>query len=193
LRRDWGVPDDATCFLFAGKLIPKKHPLDLLHALGRAERGGARAHALVVGTGELLAPARELAEREQLPVTFAGFLNQTEIVKAYVAADCLVLPSDHGETWGLVVNEAMACGLPAIVSDQVGCGPDLIVAGETGAVFPMGDVAALANRLVEFAANPARLPVLGERARQRVLADYSVERAVAGTLAAVRAVVKGDG
>jgi glycosyltransferase involved in cell wall biosynthesis len=193
LRRDWGVPDDATCFLFAGKLIPKKHPLDLLHALGRAERGGARAHALVVGTGELLAPARELAEREQLPVTFAGFLNQTEIVKAYVAADCLVLPSDHGETWGLVVNEAMACGLPAIVSDRVGCGPDLIIAGETGAVFPMGDVAALANRLVEFAANPARLPVLGERARQRVLADYSVERAVAGTLAAVRAVVKGDG
>jgi glycosyltransferase involved in cell wall biosynthesis len=193
LRRGWGVPVDATCFLFSGKLIPKKHPLDLLHALGRAVQAGARAHVLVAGTGELLAPACELAKRERLPVTFTGFLNQTEIVRAYVAADCLVLPSDTGETWGLVVNEAMACGLPAIVSDQVGCGPDLIVAGETGAVFPMGDVAALANRLVEFAANPARLPVLGERARQRVLADYSVERAVEGTLAAVRAVVKGDG
>jgi glycosyltransferase involved in cell wall biosynthesis len=193
LRRDWGIPADATCFLFSGKLIPKKHPLDVLHALGRAGQAGARAHVLVVGTGALLEPARALVERERLPVTFAGFLNQGEIVRAYVAADCLVLPSDTGETWGLVVNEAMACGLPAIVSDQVGCGPDLIFAGETGALFPMGDIAALANRLMQFAADPARLRVMGERGRQRVQADYSVERAVEGTLAAVRAVVKGDG
>ena len=193
LRRDWGIPADATCFLFSGKLIPKKHPLDLLHALGQVGQAGARAHVLVVGTGALLEPARALVERERLPVTFAGFLNQGEIVRAYVAADCLVLPSNTGETWGLVVNEAMACGLPAIVSDQVGCGPDLIVAGETGALFPMGDIAALANRLMQFAADPARLRVMGERARQRVQADYSVERAVEGTLAAVRAVVKGDG
>ena len=191
LRRDWGIPAEAVCFLFSGKLIPKKHPLDLLRALGQAVRSGARAHALMVGSGELLEPARALVERERLPVTFAGFLNQSEIVRAYVAADCLVLPSDTGETWGLVVNEAMACGLPALVSDQVGCGPDLILEGETGGLFPMGDVAVLAARLAEFAADPARLPAMGERARRRVLADYSVERAVEGTLAAVRAVAGG--
>lgn len=192
LRRGWGIPTDVVCFLFSGKLIPKKHPLDLLHALSQAIRSGVRAHVLMAGSGELLESARALVEREQLPVTFAGFLNQSEIVRAYVAADCLVLPSDTGETWGLVVNEAMACGLPAIVSDQVGCGPDLILEGETGALFPMGDVPALAARLVEFAADPARLPAMGERAWRRVLADYSVEQAVVGTLAAVRAVTRGE-
>jgi len=192
LRQDWGIPAEAVCFLFSGKLIPKKHPLDLLHALGQAIRSGARAHVLMAGSGELLEPARALMERERLSVSFAGFLNQSEIVRAYVAADCLVLPSDTGETWGLVVNEAMACGLPAIVSDQVGCGLDLIREGETGGLFPMGDVAALGARLVEFAADPARLSVLGERARRRVLADYSVERAGEGTLAAVRAVTRGE-
>ncbi len=186
LRRDWGIPADATCFLFSGKLIPKKHPLDALRALGLAVQQGTQAHLLIAGAGELLAAARELAERERLPVTFAGFLNQTELAQAYVAADCLVLPSDHGETWGLVVNEAMACGLPAIVSDQVGCGADLILAGKTGAIFPMGNVPALANLLREFASDTARLRAMGERARQRVLADYSVERAVVGTLEALR-------
>ncbi|WP_295392348.1 glycosyltransferase family 4 protein [uncultured Thiodictyon sp.] len=191
LRRDWGIPVDATCFLFSGKLIPKKHPLDLLRALGLANRLGARAraHVLVAGAGELMEPARALAADERLPVTFAGFLNQTELARAYVAADCLVLPSDCGETWGLVVNEAMACARPAIVSDQVGCGPDLIVAGATGATFPTGDVAALADRLCEFAGDGERLRAMGVEARQLVLAGYSVERAVGGTLAAVNKVL----
>lgn len=189
LRRHWSILEDATCFLFCGKLIAKKHPLDLLTALQRASAAGAAAHLLVVGDGELMAQARAMAERERLPVTFAGFLNQTEIVRAYVAADCLVLPSDTGETWGLVVNEAMACGIPAIVSDQVGCGPDLISEGATGMIYPMGDVDALAQRLIELSGNPPRLHAMGVQARERVCSDYSVDRAVEGTLAAINAVM----
>ena len=188
-RRDWSIPDSATCFLYCGKMIAKKRPLDLLAALQAACAAGAAAHVLVVGAGELLDAARALVERNRLPVTFAGFLNQTEIVRAYVAADCLVLPSDTGETWGLVVNEAMACGLPAIVSNQVGCGPDLVTDGETGAVFPMGDVVALSRSLIAFAGRLAELAAMGARARKRVAAHYSVERAVAGTLEAIDAVV----
>ena len=141
----------------AASLFAKKHPLDLLRALQHAVAAGAPAHVLVVGDGELMAQARALVERERLPVTFAGFLNQTEIVGAYVAADCLVLPSDTGETWGLVVNEAMACGIPAIVSDQVGCGPDLVSEGVTGATFPMGDVDALAKALDRVLRQPVRV------------------------------------
>ena len=189
LREKWSIPERAACFLFCGKLIAKKHPLDLLQALQRAVAAGAPAHALVVGDGELMAQARVLAERERLPVTFAGFVNQTEIVGAYVAADCLVLPSDTGETWGLVVNEAMACGIPAIVSDQVGCGPDLVSEGVTGATFPMGDVDALAGRLIELSANPSRLHAMGATACERVSTHYSVERAVEGTMAAIDAVM----
>jgi len=187
LRGRWAIPEDKTCFLFCGKLIPKKHPLDLLQALPRAVAAGASAHVLVVGDGELMAQARAAVERERLPVTFAGFLNQTEIVAAYVAADCLVLPSDTGETWGLVVNEAMACGIPAIVSDQVGCGPDLVSDGVTGATFPLGDVDALARRLVELSSDLARLRAMGAAAYERVSAQYSVERAVEGTMAAINA------
>lgn len=187
LRRDWSIAPQATCFLFCGKLLPKKRPLELLQALQKVMETGAAAHVLIVGHGELMAQARAVVERGRLPVTFAGFLNQTEIARAYVAADCLVLPSDSGESWGLVVNEAMACGLPAIVSDQVGCGPDLVQEGVTGSLFPMGDVDALAQRMTEFAAIPDRLRAMGAAARQRVFASYSVERAVEGAMAAVRA------
>ena len=135
LRTGWAIPEEAICFCYAGKLEPKKSILDLMHALRIAVARSSRPlHLLVVGTGELLSQARALAAKHVLPVTFAGFLNQTEIASAYVAADCLVLPSDYGETWGLVVNEAMACGRPAIVSDRVGCAADLVTDGVTGAV-----------------------------------------------------------
>jgi len=189
LRGRWSIPEHVTCFLFCGKLVAKKHPLDLLQALQRAVAAGAPAHALVVGDGELMAQARALVDRERLPVTFAGFLNQTEIVGAYVAADCLVLPSDNGETWGLVVNEAMACGIPAIVSDQVGCGPDLVIDGVTGATFRLGDVDALAKRLIRLSGNPSGLRAMSAAACERVTSHYSVERAVEGTMAAIDAVM----
>ena len=80
--------------------------------------------------------------------SFAGFLNQTEISQAYVAADCLVLASDHAETWGLVVNEALASGLPCLVSDACGCAEEL--AGALGS-FGLGNVPALGSKLVDLA------------------------------------------
>lgn len=187
LRGEWTIAPDATCFLFCGKLISKKRPLDLLHALKRARASGASVHLLIVGDGELMTEARAMAQAESLPVTFAGFLNQTEIVRAYVAADCLVLPSDAGETWGLVVNEAMACGLPAIVSDLVGCGPDLVSYGVTGETYPMGNVGELAQRLIAMVADPPRMRAMGARARARVHSLHSVEQAVDGTVAAIGA------
>jgi glycosyltransferase involved in cell wall biosynthesis len=82
--------------------------------------------------------------------TFTGFLNQTEVSRAYVAADCLVLPSDYDETWGLVVNEAMACGLPCIISDRCGCAPDLGNAGDNS-VFSFGNISDLAKEIVDLA------------------------------------------
>lgn len=190
LRADWAIPAQATCFCYAGKLEPKKRILDLIKAFRIAvARSDRSLHLLVVGTGELLPQARAMAAEHALPVTFTGFLNQTEIPSAYVAVDCLVLPSDYGETWGLVVNESMACGRPAIVSDRVGCAADLVTDGITGAVFPFGDTAALAERLLEFAGNPERVCVMGEQARSRVFQDYSVEKSVEGTLRAVRYVL----
>ena len=189
-RRQWQIPEKAVCFLYAGKLEPKKCILDVLEALRLAvQRGGTPLHLLVVGTGALMPQAQALVAQHGLPVTFAGFLNQTEMPAAYVAADCLVLASDFGETWGLVVNEAMACGRPALVSDRAGCGPDLITEGKTGEIFPFADVQALSDRMAALALDRDKLAAMGAHARARVEQGYSVERAVAGTLAAVHDVM----
>jgi glycosyltransferase involved in cell wall biosynthesis len=121
-------------------------------------------------------------------VRFAGFLNQTEMPKAYAASDALVLPSTSSETWGLVVNEAMASGLPAVVSDQVGCGPDLVLPGQTGAVFACGDVSELASILGCLAGAPSILSKLGVQA-QRLVQHYSPSEAVKGTVDAVESII----
>jgi glycosyltransferase involved in cell wall biosynthesis len=149
-RGRFGLPASAAVFLFAGKLIDEKRPLDLLRALDDLSRAGHDVHGLIVGDGPLKRPMASHAERNGTPCTFAGFLNQSEIAPAYAAADVLVLPSGR-ETWGLVVNEAMACGVPAIVSDRVGCAPDLVVEGRTGWTYPCGDVVALADRMRRLA------------------------------------------
>ncbi len=130
--------------MFVGKLTDVKRPLDLIAAAALA----APCHVLVAGSGHLDAAVREDAKRRGVPLTMAGFLNQEELSRAYAASDCLVLPS-RGETWGLVVNEALASGLPAIVSDACGCAPD-VMTPQTGRVFETGNPASLAAALVSL-------------------------------------------
>lgn len=185
LRGRWAIPRDAFCFLFAGKLQDKKRPLDLLEALRILLQTpqAPPVHLLLVGTGPLEAGCRDRARQQALPVCFAGFLNQSEMPAAYAVADALVLPSDHGETWGLVVNEAMACGLPAIVSDLVGCAEDLVLEGRTGLVTPAGQPPALAAAMGRMAADPAGAARMGEAARERVLGGFTAAKAAEGVLA----------
>lgn len=188
IRCSWSMPSEAVIFVFCAKFIDKKRPMDLLQALVllKETSGGLDGmHLLMVGSGELLDACKAFAAENVLPVTFAGFLNQSEMARAYAASDCQVLPSDSGETWGLVVNEGMACGLPAIVSDQVGCHFDLITPGETGEVFPMGDIVALARCMRKAASEPLALRRMGEAAKLRVLTRYNHEEVRRGTLAAL--------
>ncbi|MBX3441657.1 MAG: glycosyltransferase family 4 protein [Planctomyces sp.] len=184
-RERMGIPGDVVCYLFSGKLIPKKHPVDLLDAFRMSVEAGSPAHLMIVGDGPLRPECEAIAARIPGRVHFTGFVNQGEIADAYAAADCLVLPSDCWETWGLVVNEAMASGRPAIVSDQVGCVPDLIRDGETGWKFSHRDWGALANVLREQASDRDRLHAMGRRAEAHV-AGYSPEQAVEGMVEAVR-------
>ena len=196
-RAAWGIPADACVFLFCGKLIPKKRPADLLEALDRLISGAAplssAVHALIAGDGDLRTALARSAQERRLPVSFAGFLNQRELPKAYAVSDCLVLPSDDGETWGLVVNEAMACGLPAVVSDRVGCHPDLVAPGKTGTVFPCGDVAALADALRGIAQSSGKRRALGQNANALVCGAFNYDAVAAGTLDAVRYVTRRRG
>lgn len=190
-REGWGIPASACCFLFAGKLQEKKRPLDFVRALAAAAHAApAAVHGLVVGAGDLEADVRAEAASLGAPVSFAGFLNQGEIGRAYAASDVLVLPSDWGETWGLVVNEAMLFGLPAVVSDRVGCGPDLVESGRTGFVSPFADVGALAATMIRLAREPQEREAMGRRACETVR-GYSPRRGALATLAAARRAARG--
>jgi glycosyltransferase involved in cell wall biosynthesis len=210
IRRQWGIAEDAFVALFVGKFIPEKRPWDLVKAaqllftsssnLQAPDSMHRKLHLLFVGNGELGDQLRSQcnvvfdAERPAVsgpvisgqrsalpPASFAGFRNQTELPAVYAAANVLVLPGD--ETWGLVVNEAMACGIPAIVSDAAGCGPDMIDADVTGWTFPMGDINALADRLTEFRR-------LESGALRQKCEDYSIDRATSGLQHAIATVLK---
>ncbi|MEO1524561.1 MAG: glycosyltransferase family 4 protein [Planctomycetota bacterium] len=194
LREQWGVAHDAVCFLFCGKFETKKHPLELLNAFAHTvvSHPEQRVHLLMVGDGELRQRCEDCLREQDLRVTLTGFLNQSEIVDAYVASDCLVLPSDHGETWGLVVNEAMACGKPAIVSDQVGCHRNLIRQGETGWVFEFGQWSQLSAAMAKAHEQRERLAAMGESAN-RLIQGYSPLAASEGMADAVRFVTENHG
>ena len=133
--------------LFVGKLIPRKRPMDVLQAAKLLRDRGTDIDLTFVGSGELSGELAAFARSAGLSVDWRGFVNQSALPAIYAQADVIVLPSSEVETWGLVVNEAMACGVPAVVSDVVGCAPDLIEPGVTGEVFPGGDVSALARAI----------------------------------------------
>src|SRR5262249_14334429 len=104
-----------------------------------------------------------IAERTR----FLGFVNQSQLPAVYRTADVLVLPSDY-EPFGVVVNEAMLCGCPVIVSDRVGARYDLIREGKTGFVYPCGVVDALATILRDILDDRERLRCMGEAALKRL-------------------------
>lgn len=176
LRQRWNIPDDAFVALFCGKLVERKRPFDLV-AAGQLQPhpAGRRLHLLFAGDGALRDGVRAALARPGAPAgTLAGFLNQSEIPAAFVAADCLVLPSDHRETWGLVVNEALACGLPPVVSDRCGCAEDLAAPLGEAHVFPCGDISSLADRLARVARHPPPSEQLA-----RISASHAPERTAA--------------
>jgi glycosyltransferase involved in cell wall biosynthesis len=185
-RVSWGLEPQAFVVLFVGKLEPKKRPLDLIRAMGGL---GSRASVLVVGTGELMTACRGEADRLGLRAAWAGFLNQSELGRAYAVADCLVLPSDWAETWGVVVNEALATGLPCVVADRVGCAPDLVTQGKTGEVFPTGNLAELTAALGRIRAAVESGRDYAHACRERA-ASHSFDRTTAGLLAACRAMAR---
>ena len=182
-RTSLGLERHDFVIVFVGKLEPEKRPLDLMPAMARL---GPGASLLMVGAGELEQQCRAEARRLGVRVSWAGFLNQSALGRAYAAADCLVLPSGS-ETWGLVVNEALATGLPCVVSDRVGCASDLVTPGETGEVFPAGDVVALADAVRRVRERSSAGRDWAVACRERA-ARYSLERATSGLLAACRAV-----
>jgi glycosyltransferase involved in cell wall biosynthesis len=163
-----GLDPERPTVIFSGKLIAQKRPLDVVRAIGLS---GGELNLLMLGDGPLRAEVQ--GYENYLPVRCLGFINQAEMPCWYAAGDILALPSDR-EPWGLVVNEGMACGLIPVVSDAVGCGPDLVRG--VGEVFPVGDVSALTAALTRVAGEARdRMERLHDR-----LAGFSITRTATG-------------
>lgn len=184
IKKEVGISPDKVVILFSGKLIDKKRPMDLLMA---CERVNTENKALVyIGDGNLRGNLEEyVKERKLRDVYFLGFKNQTELPKYYAVADIFVLPSTVGETWGLVVNEAMCFHLPIIVSDMVGCGKDLIRHGENGFVYPMGDIGKLADYLLILIKRPDLRKNMGNYSGE-LITKWSYKEDIEGILAALK-------
>jgi glycosyltransferase involved in cell wall biosynthesis len=187
VRGRWGASSGDVVALFCGKLIPEKNVEELLDAFHLAAASEPRLRLVLVGDGPSRSSLEARAGALGPKVRWDGFRNQSELPELYAAADLFVLPS-RSETWGLVVNEAFASGLPVIASDRVGCVPDLVIPGRTGEVYPSGSAGSLTDRLLRLAANPELRRREGRAGRELVFEKYSVGAAVEGTLAALAAV-----
>jgi len=192
IRTRLNIPRDAFVFLFVGKMLPKKRPADFVRACLKilSEPYGANVHALLVGDGPLRASLEWLARPQSRHIHFAGFRNQSELPAFYKASNALILPSDARETWGLVVNEAAACGIPALVSEAAGCVPDLIEPGRTGYTYPAGDIEALARLMRTLEAMCQYTSTTIRRALAKKMACYSIQKATDGLEHALETVIE---
>jgi glycosyltransferase involved in cell wall biosynthesis len=157
--------------LFASKLQSRKRCDDLLEAYKNLSPGDGvepNPYLVIVGDGEeRTALERRVADGRFTGVRFCGFRNQSELPGFFDIASVFVLPSRH-EPWGLIVNEVMNAGRAVIVSDEVGCQPDLITDGVEGCIFPAGDVKALTAALRRVLATPETAAQMGQRGLERI-------------------------
>jgi 1,2-diacylglycerol 3-alpha-glucosyltransferase len=167
-----GLPE--RFFLYVGRLAEEKNISKLLAAYqGYRERGGTWSLVLV-GGGPEETKLKEVANRSEFrhDIHFEGLKTSGELAPYYAFASCFVLPSIR-EPWGLVVNEAMAAGLPVIVSTACGSAEDLVITGENGFVFDPHSVSELEQcltRVTSLSAGEWRAMASASAAR---IAQYS--------------------
>jgi glycosyltransferase involved in cell wall biosynthesis len=179
IKVKFNIPEDHKVILYCGKLIEKKRPLDVLQAMNRIDN--EKISVVYVGTGALEKELRAYINKEDLKnIYFAGFVNQTALFKYYLSADIFVLPSTFGETWGLVVNEAMLHALPVIVSNHVGCVPDLVQDGFNGFSYDCGDVKQLAEKIKHLCLlDEEQLKIMGANSL-KIIENYSFDVVLKG-------------
>ncbi len=183
VRASWGITNGTPVVLFCAKLQPWKRPQDALRAFARA--GIPDARLVMAGDGPmrngLETEARALGVSDR--VIFTGFANQSQLPALYRSADLMVLPSEY-DPCPVVVCEAMLCGCPVILSDQIRGRAELVRNGETGYFFPCGDVDALAAIVRELLRNPSHLKEMSKASVERMV-TWSPRECVEGHVQAV--------
>jgi glycosyltransferase involved in cell wall biosynthesis len=182
-RTELGLP--SRYFVYAGRVTREKGVFHLLEAYTRMEPA-LRSQVGLVLVGEDTARnelMKNAAKFSPGKVVFAGFAQRDQLAAFYALAEALVFPT-LSDTWGLVVNEAMACGLPIIASDVAGCVADLVQDGENGYVIPTGNVDKLAEAMTAFARDPQLASRMGQHSA-RLIEAFSPECCAAGLATAV--------
>ncbi len=146
VRQKLRIGKNEVVVMYCGRLEMEKGIHDLIEAVNRLRKNGDGIIAMIVGEGKYRAELEECAQKVTGSARFVGHVDPSEIHKWYYASDIFVLPT-YRDHWGLVVNEAMACSLPVIVTDAAGCYPDLVVENENGYIVEAGDVDSLANAI----------------------------------------------
>jgi glycosyltransferase involved in cell wall biosynthesis len=162
-------PAAPTTFLFCGQMIARKGVDLLLAAFDRLVATGASVQLLLVGREADLPRFMQMASpptREK--IRYEGFQAPESLPKYFGMSDVFILPSRH-DGWGVVVNQALAAGLPVITSDAVGAGLDLVEDGVNGICVAANDVEALYRALEKFALNPTIAARWGRHAREKAL------------------------
>jgi 1,2-diacylglycerol 3-alpha-glucosyltransferase len=171
---DFDLPE--RYFLYVGRLSPEKNITGLIEAYVRYRECGGTWSLVIVGDGPQAAQAREMAATKEfsLDIYFPGLRTTSELPQYYAFAGAFVLPSIR-EPWGLVVNEAMAAGLPVIVSQLCGCAEDLVLQGENGFSFdPVGSHGLTGCMLALGELTPEERSRMGRRSAE-IIARFSPE------------------
>ena len=183
---DLKIPQDNI--LTIGRQIPKKNFLLLLKAYNIYSQKVKDPLSLVlVGNGIQKANLEEFVKKEGIKkVHFFNFHSQNLLRHFYKNSVLFVLPSKYGETWGLVVNEAMASGLPVMVSKQVGCASTLVYEGENGFTFSPEDVQELADLLINFNEISSEKRRQMRKASQKIITQWGLDRFNNGLFEAIK-------
>jgi len=169
-------------FLYVGRLVPQKGIRVLLEAWTRFE--GPSYRLTLVGEGPMLPwiDHWRSAHPSASEVLTAGHGDRNAVAASYRTADVFVYPP-LSDPWGLVINEAMAAGLPVVTSDAPGSVPDLVVDGDNGAIVPAGDARSFAHAMRRLASEPGLRRTMGGRSSDRIRA-FTPSRAAEGFAAA---------
>ena len=172
IREHYEIGKNKIVFLYVGRLVAQKGIGDLISVFNKIEN--ENSILLIVGDGPLRHQVENTIKINK-KIRYVGRLSGKELIKIYCIADTLVLPS-HLEPWGLVVNEAMATGLPVIVSDQVGCVEDLVSHQVTGLVVKAGCLVELKCAIEDMAISPTKRIKMGKYAIEKI-SDWTLENA----------------
>lgn len=185
IRAELGIPQGNVVILFCGRLTARKRPLDVALAVRKA--GGAGITVVVVGDGPLREEMLAIFAEYGIHVVHVGFVNQSQISRYYTIADIFCLPSENDNS-PKALNEAMNFDLVPIVSDKIGTCDDLILDGETGFRFALGDTDEIAACITKLQTDSELRRRMAERAREHV-AKFTYRANVAGIESAVHDVL----